>query len=171
MNTSNEDGKPSGSSENQPTSKCGPGFGCITVTKTGKKCGLFTLKPSWCDYDQVADQMSVPGVLAMVKGVVSAASLPCNPGIFFIIGASLPMSHILWGHGSRGSIWCGIQPAAWHHSVRRVVWEGVHQTEKSGGRDPGHRGCDACCRGILSIGHVLNGEIETTHTKETHHSL
>jgi hypothetical protein len=36
--------------------------------KAGKKCGLFTLKPGSRDYDQVAAQMSVPAVLAMVKG-------------------------------------------------------------------------------------------------------
>lgn len=36
--------------------------------KAGKKCGVFTLKPGSRDYDQIAAQMSVPGVLAMVKG-------------------------------------------------------------------------------------------------------
>jgi cytochrome c biogenesis protein CcdA len=28
---------------------------------------------------------------------VAAASLPCNPGIFIVIGASILMGHILWG--------------------------------------------------------------------------
>ena len=36
--------------------------------KAGKKCGIFTLKPGSRDYAQIAAQMSVPGVLAMVKG-------------------------------------------------------------------------------------------------------
>jgi len=36
--------------------------------KAGKKCGVFTLKPGSRDYEQIAAQMSVPGVLAMVKG-------------------------------------------------------------------------------------------------------
>jgi cytochrome c biogenesis protein CcdA len=30
-------------------------------------------------------------------GGVAAASLPCNPGIFIVIGASILMGHILWG--------------------------------------------------------------------------
>ncbi len=34
----------------------------------GIKCGLFTLKPGCADYDQIAKQMAVPGVLALVKG-------------------------------------------------------------------------------------------------------
>jgi len=37
-------------------------------SKASLKCGLFTLKPGSHDYDQIAAQMSVPGVLAMVKG-------------------------------------------------------------------------------------------------------
>ena len=39
-----------------------------TIESKGLKCGLFTLKPGSRDYDQIAAQMSVPGVLAMVKG-------------------------------------------------------------------------------------------------------
>ena len=34
----------------------------------GTKCGLFTLKPGSADYDKVGKQMSVPGVVALVKG-------------------------------------------------------------------------------------------------------
>ena len=30
-------------------------------------------------------------------GGVAACSLPCNPGIFIVIGASVLMGHILWG--------------------------------------------------------------------------
>ena len=30
-------------------------------------------------------------------GGVAASSLPCNPGIFIVIGASVLMGHILWG--------------------------------------------------------------------------
>ena len=37
-------------------------------SKASLKCGLFTLKPGSRDYEQIAAQMSVPGVLAMVKG-------------------------------------------------------------------------------------------------------
>jgi hypothetical protein len=37
-------------------------------SNAGKKCGLFTLKVGSRDYNQIATQMSVPGVLAMVKG-------------------------------------------------------------------------------------------------------
>ena len=39
-----------------------------TMEAKGMKCGLFTLKPGTRDYEQVAKQMAVPGVLAMVKG-------------------------------------------------------------------------------------------------------
>ena len=34
----------------------------------GMKCGLYTLKAGTPDYDQIARQMPVPGVLALVKG-------------------------------------------------------------------------------------------------------
>ena len=40
----------------------------LIETKAGKKCGLFTLKAGSQDYDQVAGQVSLPAVLAMVKG-------------------------------------------------------------------------------------------------------
>jgi cytochrome c biogenesis protein CcdA len=33
----------------------------------------------------------------LMGGGVAAASLPCNPGIFIVIGASIMMGHILWG--------------------------------------------------------------------------
>jgi hypothetical protein len=39
-----------------------------TIEAQGKKIGLFTLKPGSPDYDQIAKQMSVPGVLTIVKG-------------------------------------------------------------------------------------------------------
>jgi hypothetical protein len=39
-----------------------------TIESKGLKCGLFTLKAGSRDYNQIAAQMSVPGVLAMVKG-------------------------------------------------------------------------------------------------------
>lgn len=37
-------------------------------SKAGLKCGLYTLKSGTRDYDQIAAQISLPGVLAMVKG-------------------------------------------------------------------------------------------------------
>ena len=40
----------------------------LIETKAGKKCGLFTLKAGARDYDQVAGQVSLPAVLALVKG-------------------------------------------------------------------------------------------------------
>ena len=48
-------------------------------------------------------QSAVRGMLGTVVvglllgGGVAAASLPCNPGIFIVIGASILMGHILWG--------------------------------------------------------------------------
>lgn len=37
-------------------------------SKAGAKCGLFTLKAGSPDYTEIAAQVSVPGVLVMVKG-------------------------------------------------------------------------------------------------------
>jgi MYXO-CTERM domain-containing protein len=39
-----------------------------TIEAQGKKIGLFTLKAGSSDYDQIAGQISMPAVLAMVKG-------------------------------------------------------------------------------------------------------
>lgn len=39
-----------------------------SIESKGLKCGLFTLNAGSRDYDRVAAQMAVPGVLAMVKG-------------------------------------------------------------------------------------------------------
>jgi cytochrome c biogenesis protein CcdA len=42
----------------------------------------------------------VPGPVVvglLMGGGVAATSLPCNPGIFIVIGASILMGHILWG--------------------------------------------------------------------------
>ena len=33
----------------------------------------------------------------LMGGGVAAASMPCNPGIFIVIGASILMGHVLWG--------------------------------------------------------------------------
>ena len=38
------------------------------IEAKGTKCGIFTLKPGSADYDKVGKQMSVPGVVALVKG-------------------------------------------------------------------------------------------------------
>lgn len=37
-------------------------------SRAGMNCGLFTLKAGTQDYDQIAKQMSVPGVVTLVKG-------------------------------------------------------------------------------------------------------
>ena len=39
-----------------------------TLEAKGTKCGLFTLKAGSADYDKLGPQMTVPGVLALVKG-------------------------------------------------------------------------------------------------------
>lgn len=56
-----------GASGNSPLT---PMQGAVRMveSKAGIKCGLFTLKAGSQDYDQIAKQISVPGVLAMVKG-------------------------------------------------------------------------------------------------------
>lgn len=38
------------------------------IEAKGMKCALFTLKPGSADYDQIAKQVAVPGVVALVKG-------------------------------------------------------------------------------------------------------
>jgi hypothetical protein len=38
------------------------------IEAKGMKCGLFTLKPGSADYEQIAKQMAVPGVVTLVKG-------------------------------------------------------------------------------------------------------
>jgi cytochrome c biogenesis protein CcdA len=45
----------------------------------------------------VHGMMSTVIVGLLMGGGVAAASLPCNPGIFIVIGASILMGHILWG--------------------------------------------------------------------------
>jgi MYXO-CTERM domain-containing protein len=56
-----------GTSGNAPSTSM-QGAVRMVESKAGIKCGLFTLKPGSPDYDQIAKQMSVPGVVAMVKG-------------------------------------------------------------------------------------------------------
>lgn len=51
-----------------PPSALMKGAASMIESKAGLKCGLFTLKAGSRDYDQIAAQISVPGVLAMVKG-------------------------------------------------------------------------------------------------------
>lgn len=55
-----------GISGNPPSAPMKKAVGIIE--SKGLKCGLFTLKAGSSDYDQVAAQMSVPGVLAIAKG-------------------------------------------------------------------------------------------------------
>jgi MYXO-CTERM domain-containing protein len=56
-----------GTSGNPPSTPMKGAAGTIE-SKAGLKCGLFTLKPGSRDYNQIAKQMSVPGVLTIVKG-------------------------------------------------------------------------------------------------------
>jgi hypothetical protein len=56
-----------GTSGNPPSTQMN-GAVRMVESKAGLKCGLFTLKAGSRDYDQIAKQMTVPGVLAMVKG-------------------------------------------------------------------------------------------------------
>lgn len=39
-----------------------------TIERNGMKCALFTLKAGSADYEQIAKQVQVPAVLALVKG-------------------------------------------------------------------------------------------------------
>ncbi len=55
-----------GSSSNPPATAIKSAVG--RIGSQGYKIGLFTLKGGTRDYEQIAAQMSVPGVLAMVKG-------------------------------------------------------------------------------------------------------
>jgi len=51
-----------------PPSTTMKGAAKMIESKAGLKCGLCTLRAGTRDYDQIAAQMAVPGVLAMVKG-------------------------------------------------------------------------------------------------------
>jgi hypothetical protein len=55
-----------GTSANSPTATMSKA--ARTIEAQGKKIGLFTLKAASPDYDQIAGQISLPAVLAMVKG-------------------------------------------------------------------------------------------------------
>jgi hypothetical protein len=55
-----------GTSSNSPASTMNKA--ARTIEAQGKKIGLFTLLPSSHDYDQIEGKISLPGVLAMVKG-------------------------------------------------------------------------------------------------------
>ena len=55
-----------GTSSNSPASTMNKA--ARTIEAQGKKIGLFTLKAGSSDYEQIAAQMPVPGVLAVVKG-------------------------------------------------------------------------------------------------------
>ena len=56
-----------GASVNPPTTPM-KGAARTIESKAGLKCGLFTLKAGSRDYDQIATQMSLPCVVALVKG-------------------------------------------------------------------------------------------------------
>lgn len=56
-----------GTASNPPAATM-KGAASMIESKAGLKCGLYTLKAGTPDYDQIAKQISVPGVLAMVKG-------------------------------------------------------------------------------------------------------
>jgi hypothetical protein len=56
-----------GTSANPPSTPMN-GAAHAIESNAGKKCGLFTLKAGSPDYDRIATQISLPGVLAMVKG-------------------------------------------------------------------------------------------------------
>jgi hypothetical protein len=55
-----------GTSDNPPAATMNKA--ARTIEAQGKKIGLFTLKPSSHDYDQIEGKISLPAVLAMVKG-------------------------------------------------------------------------------------------------------
>ena len=56
-----------GPAGNPPTATM-QGAARIIESNAGLKCGLFTLKAGTPDYEQIAKQMTVPGVVALVKG-------------------------------------------------------------------------------------------------------
>ncbi|MFA6562355.1 MAG: cytochrome c biogenesis protein CcdA [Verrucomicrobiia bacterium] len=59
------------------------------------KLPQFTRKTEACPAAHGMLGTVVVGLL--LGGGVAAASLPCNPGIFIVIGASVLMGHIFWG--------------------------------------------------------------------------
>lgn len=59
------------------------------------KLPQFTRKTEACS--GIHGMLGTVVVGLLLGGGVAAASLPCNPGIFIVIGASVLMGHILWG--------------------------------------------------------------------------
>ena len=59
------------------------------------KLPQFTRKTGACS--AVHGMLGTVVVGLLLGGGVAAASLPCNPGIFIVIGASVLMGHIFWG--------------------------------------------------------------------------
>lgn len=66
------------------------------IEARGMKCALFTLKPGSPDYDQIAAQMAVPGVLALVKGRGMSA-----------VSGDITESKLLQGFVAASSAGCG----------------------------------------------------------------
>ena len=59
------------------------------------KLPQFSRKPGSCS--AVPGILGTVGVGLLMGGGVAASSLPCNPGIFIVIGASILMGQIFWG--------------------------------------------------------------------------
>jgi len=103
----------------------------------------------------------------LMGGGVAAASLPCNPGIFIVIGASILMGHILLGHGAHGGFWRGFQSAARCHPVRCGVRKGIPQGAEGGSGNPSRRGRSASRCRVLFVGNILKMTTQTMNARNT----
>ncbi|MFA5263875.1 MAG: cytochrome c biogenesis protein CcdA [Opitutaceae bacterium] len=71
------------------------GLGLAALKLFPLKLPQFTRKTEMCATSHGMLGSVMLGLL--MGGGVAAASLPCNPGIFIVIGASILMGHIFWG--------------------------------------------------------------------------
>ena len=76
--------------------------GVIAIVLGLASLKVFPWKLPWftqaaATHSPVHGLLGTVGVGLLIGGGVAAASLPCNPGIFIVIGASVLMGQILWG--------------------------------------------------------------------------
>ena len=88
-------------------------------------------------------------------GGVAAFSLCCNPGIFIVLGASVLLGRVVWGMVLMAAFAVGFSLPLGRHSLRCVIWQGVHQGAEGGRGDPSRRRSPAGRRGPVFVGVIL----------------
>ena len=73
--------------------------GIIAILLGLASLNLLPFKISFCKIDSLNSRLSKSGVLLtgiVLGGIVAVSSLPCNPGIFIVIGAAILQGKTLW---------------------------------------------------------------------------